>query len=433
MNKFILSLLILLIILSCSSKTNVKEEVETWAKAAAACLDVIKLNKYEIYVSNRRDIGGSIYPATVTPPEHSVYSHNDWPNGWKNIDPFESYRSLFNGDLYIVENPEIIFTRGDNQSDATYGIQSMTRHQMPQYGGGWNAHGVTGKQCDAYGMDNGDPYDPSNVGLNEFVSKTEAEAKVYPHLTKEGVWKGYANREPRFYASIAFNGAIWPLASAQSEKYHNFQVWYYLGEAEGRQPNSDRWQPTGIGMMKYVNPKDSYVDSGTVYPKFDPAIRYADILLMYAEALNELTTSYQINSWDGENVYNIARNVEEIKSTILPIRLRGGVPGYKDSVYEDQNALRKAIKHERQIELFAENQRYYDLRRWKDSPKEESEPIYGCNTAITKANRQYFHERVKVPEYEARFSKKMYFWPVTYDELKRNLRLTQSPGWQYYD
>lgn len=402
-----------------------------WAKAAAACLDVIELGKYKLYVANKRTSGSSIYPATVIPPYHPVFSENDWPNGWKNIDPFESYRALFNGDLHIRENPESIFTRGDNQTEATYGILSMTRHQMPQYAGGYNAHGMTGKQCDAYAMDNGTPFDPA-TSLKGFVTETEADDKVYPHL-KAGVWKEYANREPRFYASVAFNGSVWPLASSKTDDFKNRQAWYYRGEAEGRQASGERWQITGIGMMKYVNPKDSYIDNGTVTPKFDPAIRYADILLMYSESLNELTGSYEVLSWNGSKTHIITRDVNEMRKGILPIRLRGGIPDIDQSVYDNQDLLRKAIKHERQVELFAENQRYYDLRRWKDSPIEESMPIYGCNTFITKDNAEYFYERVTIPNLEARFSKKMYFWPVTYDELKRNYRLTQAPGWQSYD
>lgn len=402
-----------------------------WAKAAAAALDVIKLNAYSLYVAPKRTTGSDIYPPTVTPPEHPIYSHNDWPNGWRDIDPFESYRALFNGDLYIAENPELIFTRGDNQLDAEYGIKSMSRHQMPQFGGGWNCHGITAKQCDAYSMSDGSLFD-RETSLKGFVTEEEDKNKTYPHL-KKGVWKEYANREPRFYASVAYNGCIFPLASSDKAEYRNFQVWYYRGEREGRAAGTERWQPTGIGMMKYVNPKDSYVSSGIDYPKMDPAIRYADILLMYAEALNELTSNYQIESWDKSVTYNISRNIEEMKSAVLPIRLRGGVPNYDDATYSSQDLFSKALKRERQVEFLGENQRYYDLRRWMDAQKEEGEMIYGCNTFITKEHAEAFYELVEVPFVQTSFAKKMYFWPIKYSELQRNNRLTQTPGWQSYD
>lgn len=406
-----------------------------WAKAAAAALDVINLNVYSIYTMPKRQTGGLLgaYPATVEPPHHAVYSENDWPDGWRDIDPMESYRSLFNGDLYVSENPELIFTRGANQLNDEYGITSMSRHQMPvNQGGGWNCHGITGKQCDAYAMIDGKPFDRS-IAPTGF---TTADGQ-YPYLRKD-VWLEYANREPRFYASVAFSGANWPCTSAADAANRDFQVFYYYGESEGRKiiSSNDRWIPTGIGMMKYVNPKESY-KSGQPYDKIDPAIRYADILLMYAEALNELNASYQVPSWDGSQTFTITRDVAAMKEAVLPVRLRAGLPNYDDiyasDPYNNRDKLREELKRERQVEFLGENQRYYDLRRWKDAMKEEGEPIYGCNTTVPKDARDYFYEQVVVSSVQTTFTQKQYFWPVSWDELKRNARLTQAPGWQLDD
>lgn len=408
-----------------------------WAKAAAAALDVIKLNKYSLYYMPKRHNGGlwGAYPKTIDPPYHPIYSENDWPNGWRDIDPLDSYRALFNGDLYVGENPELIFSRGDNQLNDEYGITSMSRHQMPvSQGGGWNCHGITGKQCDAYAMADGKPFDRTSAPKGFTTADGE-----YPYLRKD-VWLEYANREPRFYASVAFSGANWPCTSAKDQQNRDFQVFYYYGESEGRKiiSSNDRWIPTGIGMMKYVNPKESYKD-GQPYPKVDPAIRYADILLMYAEALNELTNTYQVESWDGKETYNISRDAEEMRKTVFPIRLRAGVPNYEDIgngdpyTDSDPDKLRKAIKRERQIEFLGENQRYYDLRRWMDAPKEEGEMIYGCNTTVPKSSREYFYEQVVVSSTQTSWSTKKYFWPLPYSELQRNARLTQAPGWPSFD
>lgn len=410
---------------------------EKWAKAAAAALDVVNLGQYKLYVASRRASGGlwGAYPRTIDPPYHPDYSDKTWAEGgWSDIDPLDSYRALFNGDLYVVENPELIFSRGDNQLNVEYGITSMSRHQMPvDKAGGWNCHGITGKQCDAYDMNDGKPFDRETAPKGFTTQDGE-----YPYLRKD-VWLEYANREPRFYASVAFSGAHWACTSAKDNNNRNFQTFYYYGEADGRKivSTDDRWIPTGIGMMKFVNPKESYKD-GTVYSKVDPAIRYADILLMYAEALNELTTSYQIASWDGSETYAISRDIQEMKSAIRPVRVRAGVPNYDDieagvDPYASADELRKAIKKERQIEFLGENQRYYDLRRWKDAPEEESQMIYGCNTTVPKESREYFYEQVVVPSVQTSWSTKKYFWPVSYDELKRNARLTQAPGWPSFD
>src|SRR5690606_1950876 len=68
-----------------------------WAKAAAAAKDVMDLGQYQLYVAYKREAGDIAYPATVTPPHDDQFSNSNWPNGWKDIDPFESYRSVFNG------------------------------------------------------------------------------------------------------------------------------------------------------------------------------------------------------------------------------------------------------------------------------------------------------------------------------------------------
>ena len=98
--------------------------------------------------------------------------------------------------------------------------------------------------------------------------------------------------------------SFWPFASARDGNYRNLQMWYYRGNTNGRTNASDKWQPTGIGMMKYINPKDCNTNNGKIYDKVDCAIRYADILLMYAEALNELTpgSSFEVATWDGRCV-----------------------------------------------------------------------------------------------------------------------------------
>ena len=64
--------------------------------------------------------------------------------GWvQKLDPFESYRSLFDGDLAASDNKELIFTRGKNQGDRD--LADMVRHQLPSIYGGWNTHGMTQK------------------------------------------------------------------------------------------------------------------------------------------------------------------------------------------------------------------------------------------------------------------------------------------------
>ncbi len=431
-----------------------------WALAAAAAKDVMDLGIYELYTTGIRTNSDNIaYPNTLPPqpdPENN-FDKKPWPNGYQDIDPFESYRSVFNGTLGVssADNKEIIFTRGQNQGG--YGIGPMVVHQLPRREGkGYNCHGMTLKQCDAYYMADGSDCPGMNEGyagtlgyedplrynsanpkhLTDIVKKEEIAN--YPELgaNAAGVCKQYAGREPRFYASVAYNGSTWNLLNYKkdSDEKPNVQVFYYCGTPNGYQ-NSTYWLRTGIGIKKYVHPDDisntqqTSVDQSRLVKKVDPAIRYAEVLLIYAEALNELTQEYNIPSWDNTTTYSIKRDVNEMKKGIQPIRIRGGVPDYAASIYDDPDKFRIKLKRERQIELFAEGHRYFDIRRWCDAPAEESAPIYGCNVYCTQTQAELFHTPVEIADMPTIFTTKMWFWPISHDELKRNKELSQNVGW----
>jgi hypothetical protein len=412
---------------------------EKWAKAAAAARDVMELGIYELYVANFRTSGNIAYPATIEPPYDPEFSENNWPSGWANIDPFESYRAVFNGTLNASENPELIFTRGNNGGES---VAAMVAHQLPRVAAGWNTHGLTQKQVDAYYMQDGSdcPGKDLEIGrgdgsqrLTGFATQADINDSIYLRV-EAGVSLQYTNREPRFYASVAYNGDVWNMENESQLNNQNQQVFYYRGDGNGY-TNTMFWLRTGIGVKKFVHPRDTYEngDIGNIIPKIEPAIRYADILLMYAEALNELDGSYSIPSWDATSTYNISRDINEMKRGIRPVRIRGGVPDYSAEVYGNKELFREKVKRERQIELLGEGKRYYDLRRWKDAPEEESLPIYGCNTLMTSEQRELFHTPVAAWALLSTFSQKMWFWPISHSELKRNKRLTQNPGWTYND
>lgn len=411
-----------------------------WARAAAAAKDVMQLGVYSLFVSPYSSAGTITHPATIAPPFNADYSNKSWPEGWANIDPFKSYRTLFDGELAAAENPELIFTRGQNQSSE--GINVMVIHQLPRIASGWNTHGLTLKQVDAYYMNDGTDVPGKDIQYGRgngsqrvqgYVTKEDSIAGRYKPLAPD-VSLQFANREPRFYASVAYNGSVWHLTNESQEKNREKKVFYYRGSGNGY-TNSMFWLRTGIGVMKYVNPADTYEGGSIdkVVRKYEPAIRYADILLAYAESLNELTGSYNIPSWDSSQTYSIARDVAEMHKGIRPIRIRAGVPDYANAIYSTSAQLRTAIKRERQIELMGEAQRYYDLRRWEDAATELTLPIWGYNVLMTESSRDLFHQPVAAFALQATFADKMYFWPISIEELRRDSRLTQNPGWQTYN
>lgn len=420
---------------------------EKWAKAAAAAKDVINLNRYSLYVAYTREQSSDeyAYPVTITPPHDDQFSDKDWPAGWRNIDPFQSYRAVFDGEVPGNENPELIFTHGQNKGSES--IEIMVLHQLPLVEAhGYNSHCMTLKQMDAYYMADGSdaPGKDSEIGRGDGSRRVQGYMDDdvrdnYPYCDiPDGVSLQFADREPRFYASVGYNGCIWNLLNADpnSDEEKNVQVWYYRGTNDGYRSGGG-FPMTGIGIKKYVNPDDiGDIDEGSyrherITNRVDLDMRYAEVLLTYAEALNELTTSYNIPSWDGSTTYSISRDVNEMKKGVQPVRIRAGLPDYTADTYNSADLMRAKLKRERQVEFFAEGQRYFDLRRWMDAPTEESIPVWGYNMLATKNMRDIYYEPILIQDFPCTFTSKMWFWPISQDELKRNRRLTQNPGWTY--
>ena len=364
-----------------------------WARAAAACKDVMALG-YELYHAGYNTDPTDGRPKTIDPDYDPVFSEANWPNGWKDIDPYLSYRDLFNGTASAVDNPELIFTRGSNMNggDNDNSLAALIAHAMPVSLSGWNTHGMTQKMCDTYYMRDGSdvpgmyrewrkPDGPGNSleRPTGWTSRSDISNLVYPEISQDlrknpgmNVSLQYVRREPRFYASVAFSGCYWEQLQNPTASQRNSQVFYYRGAGNGY-INAFSYLRTGIGLKKFYHPddyRDAQHDYSHIREKFEPAIRYADILLMYAEALNELTQSYTMKTWQGQDV-TISRNVEEMKKGIQPIRIRAGLHDYTDAEYADADLLRAKIKRERMIEFMAEGKRYFDLRRWMDAPIEE--------------------------------------------------------------
>ncbi len=400
---------------------------EKWARAAAAAKEVIDLGIYKLYTyPYHAESQGPDYPPTIIPPFNAKYSNANFPNGWKDIDPMESYRALFNGNVSFLGNPEVIFSRVTEIGSQL--TTDLPMHQAPYSLNGWNTYGLTQKQVDAYAMSDGSDV-PLNPRVAGFTTSNTSHLPLPANVSLQ-----YANREPRFYASVAYSGSIWYRTSINLLSEREKQVFYYRGLADGKQPASPEFYiRTGIGIKKYVNTLDaafrSTPEGGYNVPKTEPAIRYAEILLIYAEAMNELSSAHSIPTFDGSGSVSVSRNVSEMSKAISQVRVRGGVPDHEATIYASRDELRKRIKKEWQIEFLAENHRYFDLRRWKDAPVEEATPVMGCNMDMTANQRDLFHTPVIIASLPTIFVKKMYLWPIPHEELRRNVRLTQNPGW----
>ena len=213
--------------------------------------------------------------------------------------------------------------------------------------------------------------------------------------------------------------------------YRNSQIFYYRGLNDGKQGFKEDCPITGITMKKYYNNEDSRTTGGYQVDKTEMTIRYGEILLIYAEALNELTEVHHVTSYTGEDMV-IQRDVDEMRYAIKRIRMRAGVPDYSDATYKNPDDFRMKLKKERQVELFGENcMRYFDLRRWKDAMIEENQLLQGCNINVSDDETHIadFYKPTIITTVHKVFEQRMYLWPFPTYELKRNVNMTQNPEW----
>ena len=172
---------------------------------------------------------------------------------------------------------------------------------------------------------------------------------------------------------------------------------------------------------------------GILMEKFFPIIRYAEILLAYSEALNNLQGSYSIElkGSNGETkVYEESRDIYKIKQAFNPIRYRVGLPGVKDDELASVDGFNKILQRERAIEFLYENQRYYDVRRWGIYEESEKEAIQGMDLSKDEMSGYFYPVVVDHPWIRHRVvDRKMVFLPIGKYEIRKVDGLDQNPGW----
>lgn len=211
---------------------------------------------------------------------------------------------------------------------------------------------------------------------------------------------------------------------------YNLTVEYHYDSPNGRSnPNAIvNHTPTGYVIKKYIHPVDAV--SGTnsrVMDKTFPIIRYAEILLSYAEALNNLTTMHTVSL--GEQTYTLNRDKEEIAKAFNQVRYRAGLPGLTNAELDNVDEIQSLIERENMIEFLFENRRFYDVRRWGIYEQVESVPVQGMNVDAGKSG--YF-QRVTPNSFRVGsrvVDKKMVFLPISQDEIRRLPLMDQNPGW----
>ncbi len=249
----------------------------------------------------------------------------------------------------------------------------------------------------------------------------------------------YENRDPRFYASILYEGAPWkprspanqardPLGQIQTGTYEvvnaSGEKITHFGLDTRNSPIED-WNGsyTGYYMRKFVEPDPGFVDQNTWQEIPWPAIRVTELVLNYVEASIELGQEEEARTW------------------LNKIRFRAGMP----AITESGAALKEAYINERRIEMAFEEQRYYDVRRWMIAPQTlgrqangiqirgtlkpgESVSIYRFDPTVYNYTYNVFN--IDPGKENRLWLDKQYWMPIHFDEMNRNAELIQNPGYE---
>lgn len=275
---------------------------------------------------------------------------------------------------------------------------------------------------------------PINVDIDRQSNWNELDLIQGDESHKYYLESGYTtcklnyNREPRFYASLGFDGGKWlgqkteaELNTMTAEKLYDVEC--RSGKYAGK-TNSETGPTTGYFPKKtfpYLN-RVSGNNTQVSYTRFAwPLIRLADLYLLYSEAINE---------YEGPN----GAHSEDLFKYIDAVRERAKIPGVKEAWdnysnspgrYNTQAGMRDIIHRERMIELAFEGQRFWDLRRWKEAQTEYAKSIYGFN--VSAASPEDYYKRTLC--YEQPFLLKDYFWPISVYNMEHNPNLIQNVGW----
>ena len=247
----------------------------------------------------------------------------------------------------------------------------------------------------------------------------------------------YVNRDPRFYASILYDGTKWKPRTtdgAAVDPYGEIQFGSYeIGTAgsgktyfglDTRNSSIENWNGTrtGYSIRKFSNDNMSLVDMNNRQQVPSIQIRYTEVVFNYIEALIALGDEATAKTW------------------LNKIRFRSGMP----AITESGAALITRYQNERNIEMLFEEQRFYDARRWMIAPQVLGQKVRIMNISgklkpgksvtvyrYSKDNYDYIYQvqNIESGVENRSWDDKLYFPPIKLDEMQRNNKLVQNPGY----
>ena len=381
-----------------------------WKKAADAALEAIKLaeeNGYRIY-----EMALGMQPSSPEPQDLTQ----------------RTLRFTF---MDKESSTEVLFA--ETRTAGPYGIQ---RKSLPYLSyGAWNGIAPTMTMIERFYTKNGLPIEEDT----EFDYKNRFSVVDFPEGVTYGEGQTIAmniDREPRFYAWISFqNGYFECQTEAKEEAYvktaerADGKKWltdFTLNGNCGMKTRTTNYSKTGYLNKKGVHPLMQASKTENKAPTKDypwPVIRLGELYLNYAEACI---------------AYNQEGYLEKGMVYLDKIRKRAGLPSVRESwakakhpltSYEGNGGLEgkltEIVRQERMVELYMEQQNFWDIRRWKLGDKYFNVPVKGLNIEA-----EDIHSLAKVVELRDKRtfdSPRQYLMPIPAGEVSKNPNMVQNP------
>ncbi|QCW99484.1 RagB/SusD family nutrient uptake outer membrane protein [Aggregatimonas sangjinii] len=267
--------------------------------------------------------------------------------------------------------------------------------------------------------DNGGQTDPTQELIDDFEM-----ANGLPIEDDESGYNPadpYSNREARFYASIFYHGAEFSeVAPSRGEPFIDME-WNAFNEGPGTVRDGNA-SITGYLVRKFVDPSVGFAPervSNTAWQE----IRFAEVLLIYAEAENEL---------NGPSV--------DVADAVNRVRRRAALPDLPAGL--SQVEMRERIRQERRIELVFENHRWFDLIRWGQASTVLNANYHGMRIdrngvpTAGEGGPEHVFDPAQLtftvfedPAFSNVFPDSYMLLPIPQDEVEANTNLSQNPGY----
>lgn len=255
------------------------------------------------------------------------------------------------------------------------------------YGGAQSNLSPVQNHVDLYEMANGKPITDATSGYNPQNPYLNRDPRFYVNILYNNVtWQGRAvqtwQSEPNAQGIITYGTDISTATSITKTSYYLKRLW----------PEASRSGSTASALLNYV------------------FYRYAEVLINYAEALNEETGP-----------------TAEVYNAVNSIRLRAKMPALPAGL--SQSEMRERIRNERAIEFAFEDMRWWDILRWKKGPEIVAQPMKAMKV-IKNANGSFSYSVIELPAFKKVFNNNMYLYPIPRAEMnKTSGALKQNPGW----